>query len=232
MSKQISKIRLGFSTGTTYKYLTVGEALRTFLQQDIDVAELCYVRHDRLQREELPVDMLKGFRYLSLHAPNDITYGDSKESEEVVQNIQKLHSVRPFDLVLFHPYEGMDLDFFKQLPFPVAFENMDHTMPFGRTVDDLKKVFDNTIFYMVLDMNHMYTNDHTMQLGKDLYNNFKDRIAQIHLSGFEKIHEPLFKTKQKQIIDAIPDKLLPLIVESTMKPQEIKKERKYIMDNI
>ncbi len=232
MSEQISKIKLGFSTGTMYKHLTVEEALRTFLQHNIDAAELCYVRHDRLRREKLPVGMLKDFRYLSLHAPNDITYGDSKESEKVVQSIQKLHLVRPFDLVVFHPYEGMDVNFFERLPFPVGFENMDYNTPFGQTVNDLKKVFKNTNFKMVLDINHAYTNDPTMKLARDFYLEFKNRITQIHLSGFEKFHEPLFKTRQQKIVEAIPDIALPIIVESVMQPREIAQEKEYILQNI
>ena len=68
-----------------------------------------------------------------------------------------------------------------------------------------------------------------MGLAKDFYSKFKDRIAQIHLSGYTGYHDPIFQTKQEEIIKAIQDFEVPIIIESVLAPEDLEKERQYIL---
>jgi hypothetical protein len=82
---------------------------------------------------------------------------------------------------------------------------------------------------MVLDLNHCFTNDPSMRLAAEMYAAFGKRISMVHISGFEKLHEPLSRTKQLEILTAIPDKNLPIIIESGCDNiEEAKKEYEYI----
>ena len=60
--------------------------------------------------------------------------------------------------------------------------------------------------------------------------NFQNRIAEIHLSGFEFCHEPLFKTKQIDIIDCCQQIDVPIIIESILdKESDLEKEYSFVM---
>jgi hypothetical protein len=82
----------------------------------------------------------------------------------------------------------------------------------------------------VIDINHCYTNDKTLKLLLNFYKNFKDRICEIHISGFIKLHEPLYITKQVKFLKSFPEiKNFPIIIESNCADkQEAAKELKYI----
>lgn len=106
---------------------------------------------------------------------------------------------------------------------------MDRDKSIGKTTNSLANILNGKDFKIVLDINHCYTNDKTMKLARKFYKNFKNKIYEIHLSGYISLHEPLFKTRQIKILKAIPDNKLPIIIESECKSlDEVKKEYHYI----
>ena len=83
----------------------------------------------------------------------------------------------------------------------------------------------------MLDLQHCFVNDPSMQLAKDLHKAFGDRLVQYHISGYhpEYLHYPLYKTQQDIIIASMERKDLPIIVESTFEAkEELSKELPYI----
>ena len=106
---------------------------------------------------------------------------------------------------------------------------MDWKQERGKYVDSMQAIFEKIDAGMVLDLNHCYTNDPSMRLAKEMTDEFGTRISQIHLSGFETDHDLLFKTKQTEIMDAIVDKNLPIIIESICETvEDVKAEFKYV----
>ena len=71
-----------------------------------------------------------------------------------------------------------------------------------------------------------------MALAKEFYDRFRGKIVQIHLSGYQGFHDPLFKTKQSEIIRAIEDLSVPIIIESILDPKELSAEIEYAKQKI
>lgn len=223
--------RVGFSTGALYKYCNVAEAIKIFKENGVSVLELAGffgVDAIRATDETTFARLLQDFEYISLHAPK-IEYGANKETKEFFDGVNKINALRKLDLVVIHPDCVKDFSVFTDLGFPVAFENIDNQKSSFQYPEEFKDlILNNDKFNMVLDVNHMYTNDQTMKIGESFHRDFNGRISEYHLSGFEELHEPLYKTKQKNIIDAILIKDIPIIIESMITPEEVRLELEYV----
>ena len=72
-----------------------------------------------------------------------------------------------------------------------------------------------------------------MKLATDLIAAFSDRIAQVHLSGFAVLHDPLFITRQMEIIKYCRQLKAPIVIESLMpRVEDLKNEYDYIVENL
>lgn len=223
---------LGFSTGTIHvadihpispEVLSlIARAKGTAVEFHADTAE------GLRAFKYITKDDLAGFERLSLHAP-----GRQKYTRDMLDIFQEAHNKLGFSCVVLHPHLVTDWSLFEPYAFPIAVENMDKQKPFGASLEDMENVFDDIDAKMVLDLNHCFTLDSSMQLAHDLYKRFSDRIVEIHISGYDKLHEPLYLTKQIEIIKAIPDKNLPIIIESVFNsPDELQQEFDYITQNL
>src|SRR3989339_861897 len=123
-----------------------------------------------------------------------------------------------------------DLLNFQDFNIPMAIENLDNNKRAFKAVADIGKIFKLLPkCRFVLDVNHCKANDPSMGLAQDFIDSFKDRIVEIHVSGFRVYHYPIYKTKQTEILDAIHNPNLPMIIESACKSeQDAKNEIEYI----
>ena len=226
-------MKIGFSTGCLYKTHDplAAETFAVFGKMGCNAIEIAWNvgGFDELEKiAKIKPEDLAGFEYVSIHA----TSFDDFNETEIVAMLQKLTEINDklkFKAVVLHPYETMNWDIFRQFDLPFMIENMDWRKDFGKYVDSLEDIFSKFNAPMVLDLNHCYTNDPSMRLAQDMVETFGGRIEEIHLSGFETFHEPLFKTKQTEILQAIPDKRLPIIIESGCENvEEAKKEFEYV----
>jgi len=230
------EINLGFSTGCLYQSdLSITNALRTIRRAGCRVVELGFVKLDNFwshQLDEIQLCDLSFFDHVSLHAPT-YSYGNDLTTEAIFAKIERLNRVRTLDLVIFHPDAIVDRTVFDEAPFRVAFENMDNRKSSCRVPEDLEPFFsDGGDFSMVLDVNHVFTNDSSMELAGAFYRRFRTRIREVHVSGYSGYHEPLFQTHQREIVGAIQDLSVPIVVEGIMAPAEIAQEREYILQTI
>ena len=110
---------------------------------------------------------------------------------------------------------------------------MDNRKESHKNPTDFDEIFSQDKNYkLVLDINHIYTNDSSMKLADIFYKKFGDRISQLHVSGYIDYHNPLFETKQMNIIKAIQDFNIPMIIESVLSVEDLEKERNYILQAI
>jgi hypothetical protein len=123
-------------------------------------------------------DALTGFERVSLHAP--IAARDRTATAATLATL-------PLDGdVIFHPDVWRTEPALEALGTRVVFENMDVGKSFGRSVDELRGVFDlHPDAGFCLDVAHVWTNDATLALGHDLLDAFGDRLRQLHVSGIE-----------------------------------------------
>ncbi|KKQ80783.1 MAG: hypothetical protein UT02_C0002G0008 [Parcubacteria group bacterium GW2011_GWC2_38_7] len=72
-----------------------------------------------------------------------------------------------------------------------------------------------------------------MDLTYEFWDKLGSRIKYFHLSGFLTLPDPLYKTKQNQLIDFVESKNVPVIIECMLDtPEEMETEWHYIMDNL
>ena len=176
---------------------------------------------ERLSREDF-----NGFEYISIHLPKL-----DESREEFLTRIEKVHERLRFNAAVLHPDQIEDWSFFKNTSLPISIENMDSRKAQCRNREDLQKVFQNIDAKMTLDVAHVFDNDPTMQLGKELATIFKERIVEVHVSGYNyrDLHDPIHLSKQTQILDAIPSTDIPIIIESVcLTADEVQKEIEYI----
>ena len=216
-----------------YKFCTTKEALGIFRSLGFSIVELGVVGLESVAKgwlDEITPEDLKGFNYVSLHAPK-FNYGDNEGTKAIFAKIERVNKIRELDLVIFHPDSIRSLDVFHRAPFKVAFENMDCRKSSFQTPEELSHVvMKSENFKAVLDVNHIYTNDPTLQSVPRFYKELGDRIVQTHLSGYTELHDPLYVTKQTQIVAAVKDLTLPIIIESVISPNEVEKERSYVLE--
>lgn len=226
-------MRIGFSTGALYKSLPNNISRVGILRKiRYSAIELGFLRlHDFTSRNinDLPRDVLLGFSYRSFHAPV-YEYQNDATTKRIFSEIARLHAKLPLDLVVFHPDSVIDFGVFEDLPFRVGFENMDDRKDSCQTPAELKTILARSEnFSLVLDLNHAYSNDPSMKLAAEFYKRLGPRIAQIHLSGYNGHHDPLFQTRQAEIIRSIQDLAVPIIIESVVRPADLRKETLYIV---
>jgi hypothetical protein len=225
---------LGFSTGCLYKTKSVDETLKLYRDLDIKGTELHFAEWSEAGGEDLVrlAEELHGFDYVSFHAPK-FPYQKDDASRAVIKVIQRVNEIRPLDRVIVHPDPVKDFAVWAEAGLPVGIENMDHRKPSGRTVEDIKKILDEyPSFGLVLDVNHIYTNDPTMRLADEFFRVLGHRLVQYHVSGFRDLHESLYDTQQPQIVRAMQDLSKPIIVESEMPEDGVLKERAFILANL
>lgn len=229
-------IKLGFSTGALHKTgLTMKEKIRAIKDVGCNAIELSALKFEEFESyglEKLCAEDLECFDFVSMHA-SKCGYGWNKNTKKVFDKIDNVNNIRKLDVVVFHSSNVINFDVFNNQNFVVAFENMEKRGKFGTTPKDIEEVLtQNEKFRMVLDISHAFVLDPTLNLAQDFYSKFKDKIAEIHLSGHIYFHEPLFKTKQVDIIKLIQDFNIPIIIESVITEKEIRKEYEYILNNI
>lgn len=229
-------MRLGFSTGCLYKTHRVKESLKVMRELGYPAAELMFNDLQRMKEEnqlrELSAPDFEGFDYVSVHAPM-VAYGKNEDTDYVFAEFAWLDGIRKIDRVVFHPDRVEDFSVLEGAGFPIALENMDNRKQAYRYPEDFENILGcYPELMLVLDVNHVYTNEPTMELAGRFYERFGDRIAEIHLSGFSELHDPLFRTKQAGIVRAIRDLSAPIIVESLLDATDLENERSYILDTI
>lgn len=230
------KTRLGFSTGALYQSgLDEKGKLEAIKKAGCRLVELGFIRLAEFFKgglENLTAEDFHDLDYVSLHAPKH-NYGYNSVTRRVFEQIEKLSKARALNLVIFHPDDVENFEVFKDARFKVAFENMDNHKKSYREVAELEGLFAQfPDFNMVLDVNHAYSNDSSMKLAAEFSEKLGSKITQIHLSGYSGYHEPLFQTKQVEIIRSIQGLTVPIIIESVVEPADLKKEMLYIVNQI
>lgn len=228
-------MQIGFSTGDLLETdYPLQKALDDFRSIGANAIEFQIgFNHKKFLKEISNLDF-SGFESISVHGPKFSK--DSKIApKEVIEAIKEIHKKINLNWVVFHPDEVSDWKIFKNCSFKIAIENNDWRKEFGKNIADLKQIFAGNDIKFVLDVNHCFTNDKTMGLAKSMARNFQDKLCGVHLSGFKTFHEPIYLTKQKEILEAVPENV-PIIIESFKSAyenlDEAKKELEYILANI
>jgi len=227
-------MQIGFSTGVLYKTSISpisAEALQRIASLGCSAVELAAMRLERIpQLAQLSAKDCAPFSYRSIHAPGSMELRNDKPARELFDSIERAYRRLGLQCVVVHPHTVQDWSLFKRYSFVLAVENMDPKKPSGRFVDDLRAVFDQTDARFVLDLNHCFAHDPTLKLADELLAAFGNRLQHIHLSGYQKLHEPLHITRQSEIVAKALSLHVPVIIESELNaPEDLDIEYQYVM---
>lgn len=188
---------------------------------------------------------LKKFKYISLHLPvitgddpnnkEFLTYPNIKLNPylEVLKQIAKDIHINTY---VMHPDQVLDFNWAKdEFGDLLGFENMDNRKPFGKVTADMKTVFDmcpNAKW--IFDINHLYTNDNSMESSKQFYDTFRSRLTHYHISAFGGFHSSFTKNPHELVIlKGVYDLEHPLIHEGyKYKDDNIKEEYELIRKSL
>lgn len=146
------------------------EEIETSLIFSNEAVELSFTRTNKIFYDKNAVSLLRKFKYKSIHMPvlndnNFISYPNQSIGNELAAIDNIIEEINP-DTILFHPDQVRDFGWAKEkYGNRLAFENMDSKKLFGKTVEDMTKVFElcpDAKF--ILDVNHVYTNDQTIDV--------------------------------------------------------------------
>ena len=224
-------IRVGCTLGVLYERCSSEDSLRYLRKAGVTTIELnqSMGTPGAVDIAAFPWELTKGLEHVSIHAPAH-AYGTDAQTDKIFECIRYIHQQCPVSYVVVHPDTVHDFSVFEKLGIPIAFENMDWRKGSHKTPAEMQELLDREPDAgMVLDVNHIYTNDRTMESVDDFYRLCGDRIVGIHVSGFETLHEPLYRTQQQNIVVAIKNVSVPIIIESQLQqPEEIELEVEYV----
>lgn len=179
-------------------------------------------------------ETLKKFEYVSLHSPGiKVIFKKDDDTRRLLNVFQKAYDKFGCKCLIVHPDKVQDWEIFDEFHFNILIENMSDDVPFSAP-ENLTPIFEkHPNCKMVLDVNHSYKTYKSDRLARELSAVFRDKISEIHLSGYDTFHDSLFQTKQLDIIHSVPSLELPIIIESGCNTvEDMKTEYKYIKDNI
>lgn len=216
---------IGFSTGA----LALADfrlALQELQGQPVDSVELSALRYRELAPllHALSTLPLSAYKYKSIHAPS------SFDAAQELEIIGLLRAFVPGDWpIVLHPDTIHDFAAWRCFGKQVAIENMDRRKPIGRTLDELRAVFEKLPEAMLcFDIGHSRQCDTTMTEAYRILREYSDRLCQVHLSEVNTAsrHDPLSFAAIRafaEVADLIPDGI-PVILETRVSRDQISAE--------
>ncbi|MFC1644897.1 hypothetical protein ACFL08_02635 [Patescibacteria group bacterium] len=237
MKKKKKNNLLGLATGVTYKKIqpVSDQAVSLCKETGANAIEIsCHECKQIPLLWGLNMHKLMGFTHSSLHMPTDIQYGSSRHirSVELLREFCRRNN-NVIRCAVFHPDLVIDwgvLIEFSQF-VTIAIENMDNRKECFQTEKEIQKILSKyPEIKLVFDINHWITNGNSIESAFDFLKKFKKNIVEIHISGHWESHEPIFKTLQTELIEVASkaSTLIPIIIESALSHQDVKKEYELI----
>jgi hypothetical protein len=221
---------LGFSTGALAK----GDFQRGLALQR-GVARIRAVEISALRDRELlplveaaPSLDLTGFDYVSVHAPSKLGTLDERAVFE------RLRALPPRWPIVAHPEILLTPALWRTLGPRLCLENMDDRKPRGRTVVEMRELFEEyPEASFCLDVGHARQLDPTMAVALRMLLEFGSRLVQLHVSevGPRGEHQHVAATTRwafERIAPRVPWEC-PLIIESMVTAEAIEEEIRAVM---
>jgi hypothetical protein len=230
---------IGFSLGVTARLI------EPYSQANVNILARCganameinlhHVENIGLLTNIFPLP--ETIHYLSFHAPGNVRYGDNSKTRQLLTEIESKYHKYNIKLIVVHPDLVDDWQVFNDFKVNWAIENMDDRKDSYQDLLSLESFFaDHPSWKLVLDLGHCNANDKSMALADQIIGKLGDRISEIHLSGYRKFHDPLYRSNQPEIIDYCNKLDVPIIIESMFDQGDglngVNKELEYIKNRL
>lgn len=150
---------------------------------------------------------LKKFKHISIHAPcRDICYQADATAAEIIKKLQIICNQLPVNGIVLHPNLISDFDFIKNCRLPFLLENMDRAKNGQYAApEQLQEIMRKYDFSFVLDLQHAYEHDPSMELARRFLVTMGDRIKELHVSGEapSKRHWPVHLAENREAISQL-----------------------------
>lgn len=215
---------LGYSTGA----IALGDfsrAVSLLAKFDFRAIELSALRISEVEPllDALPSLKLDQYEYVSFHAPSAF---EEHEEGRLISLLSKLPAAWP---IILHPDAIFTPARWAVLSNRVAIENMDRRKSTGRSVPELRKIFEYLPnAKMCFDLGHARQVDPSMVSAYELLTAFADRIVQLHVSEVDTLnrHDVISRAAEMaffQIRQFVPETAV-LILESRVGEKDIRQE--------
>ena len=216
---------IGFSTGALAK----GD-FRRGIQLQLRNATLRAIELSALREHELPLLVesaesldLRGFDYVSFHAPSKLQGVDEGAAVEMLLRLP------PSWPVVVHPDVIQNYSLWAGLGWRLCIENMDNRKATGRTVAELREIFSILPEAgFCLDVGHAKQIDPTMATAILMLREFGERLRQIHVSdvGAKGEHYSIgvmARLAFSRVASHVPQNC-PIIIESVIEAEDMDRE--------
>ena len=201
----------GFSTGCLYKLdIDVYERIKLYNQLGASALEIMFNdpgQMDNFKASKEVVRDIEKFEFVSLHAPNDKNskYNLTLQSKRMIEKLKYLCGEFEVSGIVFHPNTIENFSVLEKSGLPILLENMDSRNQVGITPEYFEKIKNNYDFRFVLDLQHVYENDSSMELVQDYIQAMGNRLKHLHLSGQTDFsgHYPTYFSSNKEAIENV-----------------------------
>lgn len=201
---------VGFTTGCLYRSgLSLNDRIKLYLSFGADAIELGFATPNELLAYELTeaaAGKIKQFKHISIHAPSkEVRYGSNSDTQKIIEKLKWLCSRLLIKGIVVHPDLIDDFKMLDQSGLPFLLENMDKRKSYGTHPDHIRDLKEKYNFGFVLDVEHAYEHDPSMQLAQEFINVMGDRLKHMHISGCSRseIHVPTSGAVNKKAITEI-----------------------------
>lgn len=216
---------IGFSTGAL-AYADFRRGLAMTRTAACAAVELSALRQSELfpLLESLKSLDLTGFEYISIHAPSQF----EPEWEAVAWDRLREECWRNWPIIV-HPDALVDFSLWREFGALLCVENMDKRKPIGRTVRELRWIFEQLPqASFCFDIGHARQCDPTMTEAYLILREFGSKLRQVHVSevNTRSKHDPLSYASilaYQEVAHLIPANV-PLILEMPLAEDQIEAE--------
>lgn len=195
----INEVPIGFSTkcfshslrGLDHKLKACMDVGATALEIDFTIE--CLSVSEKPPREL--VDRVRSFDYVSLYAPTNVCYRETDYAKDAIKRLQAIARLFGVKNVVFHPTSVRDFNWLDETGLPILLGNMDSGKRNFRWPESFQNLFrEHHRFGLALNLQHAYENDRNMECAYLLAERFRERIGQVHFSGFtpQEPHWPIY----------------------------------------
>jgi len=234
---------IGFTTGCLYRSdIPFEERIRLYHSLGADAVELSFATPDELLRYSLSGQGegdIKKYASISIHAPwKEVRYDSGRAADDMIEKLRYLCERLPVNGIVLHPDTIGDFKKLDESGLPFLLENMDKRKKYGTHPEEFEELRARYNFGFVLDTQHAYEHDLTMQLARELIEVMGDRLKHMHVSGHteSEIHVPAHLAANKGAVTEILELGVgvPKILEGILLKdieETIKNELRYVRNH-
>ncbi len=201
---------IGFTTGSLYlSEMLLEQRVKLYHKLGANALEISFTTPNHLLEYTLSKEKIKDickFESISIHAPwKEIRYHSDANTDKTLKRLEFLCDKLPISGIVLHPDTIDNFTRLNKTKLPLLIENMDKRRKLWTHPEQFKDLKRKYNFGFVLDIQHAYEHDPTMQLAEEFIRVMGDRLKHIHVSGHTKtkIHAPVHLAENKEAINKI-----------------------------